>query len=352
MQAQFTEQTRRALQDARQEASENGSACVEPEHILLAVLRGDHSEACAELRRSGHAAQPIYADLCAMLDVPLPEAERATPHSPEQTVLSAHSERVLALAARIAAQFGRYHLGTDHLLMALIAEPNETLVALWKRHGVTVTEATTTENRIASISASAVNAPVIADAPRQLYQRSAWNRYTFAARQAISVAATEARQSGHNRLLPPFLLAGILHESDTVAANALRQMGAGRNDLRVALADSLEPGTDGDNGRELVFGSRALSALAEGERIAQTLGDKHIGTEHLLLGLLAGEGETATLLKNRGIVSANFLDALRSVKRGNRAEGGRSIASGWLMPIFGLVVAAIFLYAIIAGVFR
>lgn len=348
MQAQFSEQTRRALSDARLEASENASACVEPEHLLVAVLRADHSEACAELRRSGHVPKAIYDDVCALLDVPLPVAERAAPHPPESIVLSAHSERVLSTAARIAAQFGRYHMGTDHLLMALIAEPNETLAGVWKRHNVSASEATATGERIAPTSAM-----VLAAAPRQLHQRPAWNRYTFAAKQAISHAATEARQSGHNRLLPPFLLAGILHESDTVTANALRRMGAGRNDLRVALADALEPGTDGDltgnTGREMTFGSRALAALTESERIAQTLGDRHIGTEHLLLGLLAGEGETATLLKNRGIVSANFLDALRSVKRGNTIEGKRRTTGDWVNLLFTVLMFAAIVYAIIAS---
>ncbi|MBC8141655.1 MAG: hypothetical protein H7Y38_09480, partial [Armatimonadetes bacterium] len=185
MQAQFTEQTRRALSDARHEASENGSACVEPEHLLVAVLRGDPSEACAELRRNGHSPKAIYEDVCAVLDVPLPVTERAAPHSPELIVPSARSERTLALAARIAVQFGRYHMGTDHLLLALIAEPNETLAGVWKRHGVSATEASTTGERIAPLP-SAVSA-----APRQLFQRPAWNRYTFAAKQAIAVAATE-----------------------------------------------------------------------------------------------------------------------------------------------------------------
>ena len=311
MQAQFTSQTRRAIAYAQAEANRRGSLTVEPEHLLLAILRDDHGEARAELNRRSHAPGIIAEEIRSFLDAAPKPPERAAPHAPQTVVLSRAAQETMFRAARIAVQHGRYYTGTDHILFALLAEPTETLASVWKRHGVSA-DLPEANERIA---------PMPGAVPTEIFhERPEWNRYTFGARTAIAHALTEATQSGSTRLTPPFLLAGVLHESDTVAARTLQHLGVERNDLRAALTDLLETGTGSDDSENVRFTKTALAAIEEAKTVSQRLGDKHIGTEHLLLGLLAGQGDTADLLRTRNVATANFLAALRSVKRGGRAE--------------------------------
>ncbi|WP_166427276.1 Clp protease N-terminal domain-containing protein [Nonomuraea mesophila] len=99
---------------------------------------------------------------------------------------------------------------------------------------------------------------------------------TTRARRVLDLAAQEARAEGHDRVTGDHLLAGLARLDEGVAVITLRTLGV---DLRGERATA--SGEDIDR----------LTELARRE--AASLGHRYVGTEHLLLGLLHGDGAEA-----------------------------------------------------------
>ncbi|MFO0981450.1 MAG: Clp protease N-terminal domain-containing protein [Planctomycetota bacterium] len=130
--------------------------------------------------------------------------------------------------------------------------------------------------------------------------------FTDRARKTMNLAKQAAQRLEHPYIGTEHILFGILDEGSGVAANVMRKM---RVDLK-RVRDELE--------REIASGSPSLvtqgnlpftpaakavleSSLAE----AQRLNHQHIGTEHLLLGLLGeGQGIAGRVLTRCGLTLA------------------------------------------------
>ena len=325
MQARLTEQTRRAIRHAQAKARETHSPCVEPEHLLYGVLQEEHSQACVDLRTRGYSPGAIKEEVDTLL--PTLSIDRASDSEIlEDTIpLSVRAMGVYRQATEIAIHYGRYYVGPEHIVMALVLKPTDALAAIWKQYGVTIT--LPPQNGIPD-----VNKKVPANILPTLSKVGNWKRYTDTAKQAIEHASREAIQLGYNQMLPSMLLAGILQEPKTVVSQALYKCGVERNTLREALTDILEPGTGFHSESPLILSRNTLLVMEEANNIAASLGDRHIGTEHLFLGFLARSGEIGDLLRSHGLVTANFVATLRFVKRGKRVESVKSVKGSHTFP--------------------
>src|SRR5262245_26194918 len=120
-----------------------------------------------------------------------------------------------------------------------------------------------------------------------------FERYTEKARRVIFFARYEASQFGASEIETEHILLGVIREDRKLAARFFSRTDAGgesiRKDIegRATVRDRIPTEID----LQLSNGAkRALSfAVEESER----LGDRHIGTEHLLLGLLREENSIA-----------------------------------------------------------
>ena len=127
----FTEPARRTLFFARYETTELGGSEIEPEHFLLALLRGDrgptlqvfaganlsYTETRAEIRTHWGARQQVPTSL----EMPFGDA----------------SKRILQYAAEEADGLGHTPVGTGHLLLGLLREEASVAADILKRHGIT-----------------------------------------------------------------------------------------------------------------------------------------------------------------------------------------------------------------------
>ena len=111
----YTEKARRAVFFARFEASKFGSPHVEPEHLLLGLLRENetltdrflHSDASAEsIRKQIEDRMTIRENVSTSVDLPL----------------SDECKRVLAYAAEEAELLSHKHIGTEHVLLGVLRE--------------------------------------------------------------------------------------------------------------------------------------------------------------------------------------------------------------------------------------
>jgi hypothetical protein len=166
-----------------------------------------------------------------------------------------------------------------------------------------------------------------------------FERFTHEARHVVVRAQEESRSLGHNWIGTEHLLLGVLAEQNTPGvvvlarfgvsaencrgaiveligqggfsardADALRTLGIDLTEVQRRVEASFGPGaldfaprrrrrpwhrTRDADGPHIPFAPRAKRVLERSLREALALGDRHIGVEHILLGLLDPRGNTA-----------------------------------------------------------
>ena len=113
-----------------------------------------------------------------------------------------------------------------------------------------------------------------------------FERFTDRARRVIVLAQQEARLLSHNYIGTEHLLLGLLADGGGTAAQALESLGVTLDAAREQVREMVGEGQRQQQGH-IPFTPRAKRVLELSLREALNLGDDHIGTEHLLLGLLA-----------------------------------------------------------------
>jgi hypothetical protein len=127
-----------------------------------------------------------------------------------------------------------------------------------------------------------------------------FERFTEKARRVIFFARYEGSQFGSPEIRTEHLLLGLLRESAaTVSRHAGRDLD--REQLRTAIAKFAWAGEKIATSVDLPLSNESKRILAYAAEEADSLGHKHIGTEHLLLGILREEScSAAQLLHQQG----------------------------------------------------
>src|SRR5450756_568377 len=128
-----------------------------------------------------------------------------------------------------------------------------------------------------------------------------FERYTEKARRVIFFARYEASQFGTPYIETEHLLLGLLRE-DKALANRFLPMPAAVESIRTQIERHTAPGESVSTSVDLPLSHECTRVLAYGAEEAQRLNHKHIGTEHLLLGILREEKcFAAQLLREQGL---------------------------------------------------
>jgi ATP-dependent Clp protease ATP-binding subunit ClpC len=153
-------------------------------------------------------------------------------------------------------------------------------------------------------------------------------RFTDRSRESVEAAFEEARMLGHDSLGDEDLLLGMLRADEGIAAEALSSLGVtledARDECEEMLSDALssigisledirrEAGGAFDmslpDDRKIPYSPRAKNALVRARKEMRRLGDKHLGTEHVLLGIVDNEDGTAVRMLGRLGVSPEALE--------------------------------------------
>jgi ATP-dependent Clp protease ATP-binding subunit ClpC len=134
-----------------------------------------------------------------------------------------------------------------------------------------------------------------------LYRRSlVFERYNDQARIAIVSTVEEARALKHSYVGPEHLLLGIIHDPRSLAIKVLESLGVELDVVRQKVMEMTGEGS-AESDDNVPFTPRAKEVLGLALREALVLGHQHIGTEHLLLGLIREEeGVAAHVLIEQG----------------------------------------------------
>src|SRR3979490_268759 len=109
----FTEKAQEALQGAAELARDNGQQAVEPEHLLLALVREEEGVARTLLERAGTSVQALEPALISSVER-FPRVSGGT-----QPYLSPALNKTLEMAEQEAARLKDDYISTEHLLLAL-----------------------------------------------------------------------------------------------------------------------------------------------------------------------------------------------------------------------------------------
>src|SRR5215470_19230590 len=161
-----------------------------------------------------------------------------------------------------------------------------------------------------------------------------FERFTDQARRVVVQAQEEARMLGHDYIGTEHILLGLLGEHEGPAAQALSSLGVSL-DLDAAREQVVEiagAGT-GQQGGHIPFTPRTKKVLELSLREAQRLGDDHIGTEHILLGLVRdSEGVGAQILVRLGANLDRVTEQVLATVKASPAEELRRVSVG-RMPV-------------------
>jgi ATP-dependent Clp protease ATP-binding subunit ClpC len=160
-----------------------------------------------------------------------------------------------------------------------------------------------------------------------------FERFTPAARTAVSDSQEQAWALGHNAIGVEHLLLGVLHEPGGGAAEVLRARGVSEDAVRASVLE-IVPGDEKHErspGAQLPFTPRAKKALELALREALALGTNAVGTEHLLLGIARDPESVAMRILREG------WDLYPEAIRGAVVE---ALSAGLIRPDRGVPVPA------------
>ena len=134
-----------------------------------------------------------------------------------------------------------------------------------------------------------------------------FERFTDKGRKIIILAREEAERHQNDYLGTEHLVLAILRETGGIALMILKKMGLSTEQIRLEIERNLPGGGTTMTFGEIPFSPRVKKVIEYGVEEARLLGHNHIGSEHLLLGLLREEeGIGGKILRSLG---ANLLTA-------------------------------------------
>ena len=158
---------------------------------------------------------------------------------------------------------------------------------------------------------------------------SRFEKFSERARRVLSLAQEEAQRFNHNYIGTEHVLLGLVRETDGIAAKVLANLGVELNKVRSAVEFIIGRGERATPG-EIGLTPRAKKVIELAVDEARRLNHHHIGTEHLLIGLMReGEGVAAGVLESLGV----NLDKVRgetsriltqTVQQGQSGSGAKS----------------------------
>jgi ATP-dependent Clp protease ATP-binding subunit ClpC len=166
-----------------------------------------------------------------------------------------------------------------------------------------------------------------------------YERFTDRARKVMHLANQEAQRLNHEYLGTEHVLVGITKEGGGIACHALKLSGVGLDEVirRVRDHPMAKPGPYMVTMGKLPFTARVKAVIGRAVDEARRLGHDHVGTGHLLLGLLRGPGGVAgDVLVGLGVdceVVLSHVERLMALPaKGEPWPGGGAPAEARLAP--------------------
>jgi len=306
----FTERTRKVLSLAQDEARRLRHEYIGTEHILLGlVLEGEGVAAAVLLSLDIDLEQVVR-----IVEKTVNSGKKASPG--EALPYTSRAKKVLELAVSEARELNHSYVGTEHLLLGLVAEQKGIGAQVLADCGLELAAARAETLRLLGADVppppgrerlphgemdSNFDPAAVMKAGAAGYR--VLNRCTPRLRTVVLAAVDKAHSRSAFAIEPEHLLEALLEQEDGMAAAILDRVSADRRKLRdaaaraageIALVDSRPEPTP--------FSAVALVVLRDAHEAAKDEGANDMGTDHLLLALMeTGNERTVDVLANAGV---------------------------------------------------
>ena len=236
---------------------------------------------------------------------------------PDFSKYSPRAQKVIELARQEAARFNRNFVGTEHLLLGLVALGQGTAVNVLTHFGISLENLRAELEKPVGIVAEKIS--------------GSWQPLTPRAKKVLALAEEERKKLNHDQLSTGHILLGILVVKDGIGGRVLRNLHMNSSTTRSEVLKELSPDrviqdysaftksatttpSEPASSRGIAAGPstgpatisnftpRAQQVLALARKEADRLNHNFAGTEHLLLGLAAlGQGVAVNVLAKFGI---------------------------------------------------
>lgn len=287
---------------ATEEAHRLGHVEVDTDHVLLGLIR----------EPDGLASLALH-----VWDVKTKELRQESENMPGREKADSPCEsrcgskvNELILAARMLAQEARQkHVGTGHVLLALVADEDSAGLKVLRNLSIDVDrlKKTLINTNAAPQGGSSFSALV------PLAKQKGFERFSDEAIKSLMFAREEASRLGHAVIDSQFLLLGICDERLNKGAERLRKIGISLHDLRFDV-ERLTGHGQGASSSEIVFSTFSFQAMRHAFDAVVSSGLEVIKPEHLFVGIIVEENGPAYTLLQQFTVSIDRLRASTAIR--------------------------------------
>jgi ATP-dependent Clp protease ATP-binding subunit ClpA len=231
----FSERARKVVVDAQAEACSVGAREVTTEHLFLALLRQPDSIAREVLSRLEVDAETVRAKVVSYLKEDQPDLVRrivnrwpqAQPRGPTEGLkLSSRAKAIIRLAEQESPKLGNRYIGTEHILLALIADSGGVSGRILSNLGVDLI-------RARAVAIEVQNEHITGQ------RADPWSKFEETAVMILRRAGSEAMRLASSRVEPTHILMAALIESPPWITRSLEALGCDAEDLCSRLATAI-----------------------------------------------------------------------------------------------------------------
>jgi ATP-dependent Clp protease ATP-binding subunit ClpC len=285
----FTDRMRQVLRRAREVALEMHHEYVGTEHLAIAVALEPDGPATAVLEALGAHRDDIVARVRGAIAPGNPE-RRVGPDLP----YTSRAKKVLELTMAEARLLRHDYVGTEHLLLGILAEQTGVGAEALTSMGVTLERARGKTRALLGPPGPAATAdPPAAHAAAPGYARSRSpygvalvDDFTGRARETLRTAYTEADARDHATVELSHVLLALASRDDGMAVVVLDQVIGSRKRVVEALVERLPDKEDRPEWKSLQLSPETQHALDNSLLEASKDGHRRAGTQHILLAVL------------------------------------------------------------------
>ncbi len=143
------------------------------------------------------------------------------------------------------------------------------------------------------------------------------NNFTIKSQEAVEQAVQIALQNGQQSIEPAHLLKSLIQTDENVISYLFKKLNANQSRIESALEAMIKsyPKVSGGN---QYLSNDANQLLVKAQSYLKEFGDEFVSVEHILLAMLDGKNQVATLLKDAGLNVKDLKIAINELRGGNK----------------------------------
>jgi len=143
------------------------------------------------------------------------------------------------------------------------------------------------------------------------------NNFTIKSQEAIEQAVQIALQNGQQSIEPAHILKSLIQTDENVISYLFKKLNVNQTRIESALEAIIKsfPKVSGGN---QYLSNDANQLLTKAQSYLKEFGDEFVSVEHILLALIDGKNQVASLLKDAGINEKELKKAINELRGGNK----------------------------------